>query len=256
MNPIKFSIIASLFVVSLSSARADLIGNEEDLFDLAVEDTYGKTTKEIHSENLEAYRKFVAADVDTDKDWDRPKYLSPANASHIYDEASENEVVSLYKYSKYDPKNSGIGFCFGRAMFVHLELRHHGFDRDLIKKAFVVGSMETPDGAKWGWHVTTIAQSLNAEGKEIWVAIDPIAGVMEVSKWYGEMRKSYSKDKKLKLYITQAGRFGPMGTVYEQSQLEHTFYNNYFTDMDKWFDLESRTTAHYKKPFVEYSVNK
>ena len=254
MNPLKTkATFYTLFsLISAFTAQAQtIVPSSIDLFARASTDISGKTPDQVHAENLKNFETFITLDIDTNRDFDQAKFLKPSYAQEVIREAAKNPVVSTFQTSKYDPRNEGIGFCFGRAMFVHLELAHRGFDRDSIKKAFVVGPMKTPDGNRWGWHVTTIVQTKNTAGKETWLAIDPITGVKEVTIWYNEMRNNYSTDKKLKLYITSPDRFGAGSSRYEETSLKNSFYNNYFEDMDKWFDQESRTTDHYKLPVAE-----
>jgi len=248
----KFLTLVAALVLWATLTHAQLVDNDEGLFELASRDTRGMQIPAIHADNLADLKKFIDFDVttlnsDRGVDANKPKNLHKLDGADALKAVEANPVVSLYSYNKYDPRNEGIGFCFGRAMFVHLELVQRGIDRRSVQKAFVVGHMQTPDGGQWGWHVTTIAQSKNAQGKEIWLAIDPIVGrVIEVGEWYKLMRDSYSTDKKLKLYITHSTRFGPRG-VYDEDQIRNAFYNNYFTDMMKWFDKESRA-GRYNTP--------
>jgi hypothetical protein len=224
---------------------AQIIPNNIDLFSTYHRDILNKKPDVIHRDNLRHLNNFKAFDVeslslDRGNDYHRPKFLHPINIRQALVETYYNPVVALYNNSVYDPKNKGIGFCFGRAMFVHLYLMQRGLDRRSIQKAFVIGSMETPDGKKWGWHVTTIARTKDDNNQEVWVAIDPILNeIMIVDEWYQKMRNNFSKDKKLKLYITFPTRFGPAGSYHEKA-IRDKFYNNYFTDMMNWFDEESR----------------
>jgi len=251
-----FKLIA-LIAFLTAPTFAQIIKDPVDLYRQASIDTYNRNTDKIHQDNLDNYKKFVELDINTiqDDSYNRAKYLSPTVANEVYRTASLNPVVSLIKTLKYDPKNLGIGYCFGRAMFINIDLAFRQFDRDSIKKAFVVGTMQTPDGASWGWHVTTIVQSKDPKTKkEIWLAIDPIAGVKEVTEWYNEMRNEYSTDKKLKLYITTSDRIGTNGSVYEEL-LKHTeYYNNYFSDMMNWFEEQSKSNnKSYITPVKEYN---
>jgi hypothetical protein len=250
----NLSPMALVFLLLSFSAQAQVVSNTEDLFDLANDTIAGKTTAQVDRENRELYEDFVRAEnKDTDDAWMRPKNLNPRYASELLRSAETNPVVSLYQYHRYDPKNQGIGFCFGRALFVHVELAYRGFDRDSVRKAFVVGPMKTPDGASWGWHVTTIAQSVNAQGQEEWLAIDPIAGVKPVMQWYNEMYTRYSTDKKLKLFVTQPTRFGPSGySHYSESALADPFYNHYFEDMMGWFEKQSEAGIYDSNQIQEF----
>lgn len=205
-------------------------------------DTYGKTAKDIQAMGLQEYAKFLTIDVNHhqwnvhyNRDINKPKTITQEQASRVMDAASTNPVVALYQRTKYDPKEQGIGFCFGRAMFVDLYTAMNGLDRGSIKKAFVVGPMSGGGSMIWGWHVTTIVQSKDRAGREMWLAIDPVVGTpMEVTAWYKYWLRS-STNGKLKLYITESGKFSQMAYRYDYSTFNHPFYNNYFTDMLKWF---------------------
>lgn len=219
-------------------AQGRILKASNNLFETYEEETQGKSSQTIIREGLRDYRQFVATDVNAisgwaDKDAGKPQVLSVKNASRALDRAMSNPVVSLDMYSKYDPKNKGIGFCFGRAMFLNTYLAMANFNRANIKKAFIIGSMSK--GA-WAWHVTTIAQSVDKKGDEIWLALDPVIGeVMEVQKWYKYWQGS-SDDGKLRLYITEAGKFAAASGAYDERGIEDRFYNNYFKDMMKWFE--------------------
>jgi len=221
---------------------------EEDLFEKADIDNveysrYSKDPSEIHRENLAAITNFIGEEMDlTYANSTDVKSLSPDDVEDALEVAGENPVVSLYAYSKYDPENQGIGFCFGRAMFTNIHLAMKGVEREHIKKAFVVGEMSTGDGNQWGWHVTTIVQSLekdeNGQVREQWLAVDPIIGyAITLEEWYLEMRNNYSTDKRLRLYIAEAGKLSPRASSKYTEQLKKVeFYNNYFLDMAEWFD--------------------
>jgi hypothetical protein len=255
-------LLTFLIVASVNTSWAKFYGTDENLFNQSSRDNYRKTPAQVHAKNLAEYEAFLDLDIDEDENSlinkpgtkylaEKAKFLSPSTGRDIINVLNRNPVVSMNRYYIYDPENLGIGFCFGRAMFVHLELMQRGLDSDSSKKAFVVGSMQTPDGGGWGWHVTTIVQSKNSLGEEIWLALDPITGVVPVEQWYQKMYDEFSTDKKLKLYITSSGRFGPTGGEYDQQHIKDDFYNQYFLDMLSWFDSESKQ-GRYDSPVQEY----
>jgi len=239
----KFTFKALLVSLSLTTlVQAKLYRPLDDLNANYYYDSYGKTAKQVQSLSLKEYQDFVDMEVNSPElnyhynvDSNKPQFLSVQQASKALQAASINPVVSLYQYNKYDPREQGIGFCFGRAMFVDLYLAINNVNRGSIKKAFVVGSM-TSGGSQWGWHVTTIVQSQNKAGEEVWLAVDPIVGrVLEVTAWYKEMVKM-SDDGKLRLYIAEAGKFSQGPHRYDYRQFNHPHYNKYFIDMLKWFE--------------------
>lgn len=238
----NFKTLIAFIVLSTSVAHARLYRPLDNLDAFYAQDAR-KSAKEVQAISLKEYADFVALDTNSpalnvhyNRDEKKAKILSKELATRTLEAATYNPIVSLYQYKKYDPTNRGIGFCFGRAMFVDLYLAINNFDRGSIKKAFVVGPMATPDGGSWGWHVSTIVQSKDRSGKETWLAIDPIMGrVMDVNEWYKETMK-LSTDKKLRLFITESGKFAQTATRYDYTSFNHPFYNNYFKDMLNWFE--------------------
>jgi hypothetical protein len=235
-------IITLIFFVFSQSLYAQIYPANSSLFKEASADTYNKSSQEIHKENLAHIQHFIDFDVDTDRDnangyaksipWDVAYEINYVMMDH--------PVISMHwdTYIRYDPENKGIGFCFGRAMFANIELEYRQLDSDSIKKAFAIGPMTTGGETSWSWHVTTIAQSFDEQGNEFWIAIDPVTGVSTLREWYAEMFNDFSTDQKLKIYITEAGKFGPHPGSYDEDHLDNEFYNDYFVDMMDWFSDE------------------
>lgn len=256
----RFSFLFFVVLFSATSLQAKIWSEKVNLMNQQYIDTYYKTPEQIDASNREHLKQFIDIEVEgrsdiriNNVDADDAKFLNPRIARDVLRVLDYHPVVSLYNYNKYDPKNQGIGFCFGRAMFVHLELAMRNLDRDSIKKAFVVGPMSTGDGNSWGWHVTTIAQSKDRNGNEIWLALDPVTGLKTLKQWYEEMYEYFSTDKRLKIYVTEAGKFGPSPGFYSHPQLEHEFYNNYFNDLDKEF-VKASKAGKYDNPIPEYQI--
>lgn len=240
MAAVKFAV---LFFSFTTIASAQLYRPLDDLNYAYQRDIRGKTPRQIQDLSLKEYQAFIGLDVNTprynvhyNRDSGKAKLINSQKATVALEAALYNPIVSLYQYKKYDPNDRGIGFCFGRAMFIDLYLAINNLDRGSIKKAFVVGPMSTGDGGSWAWHVTTIVQSKDRSGRETWLAIDPIMQeVMDVKQWYKETLK-LSTDGKLRLYITEAGKFAQGASRYDYNNFNHPFYNNYFKDMLKWFE--------------------
>jgi len=231
-----------LLTLSLSS-WAQVYKANTSLSDLYSSEARSFSAEEIVNKSMVDLKALHESDLDTriDNSSGYAKFISLDEASDVKDAAMFNPVVSQFSSSKYDPNNVGIGYCFGRAMFINLDLAYRKLDRDSIKKAFVVGRMQTPDGNSWGWHVTTIVRSKDKNGLDQWLAIDPIVdGIITVEQWYNQMYENYSTDGKLRLYITETGKFGPTSGNYHQNSLTDQFYNNYFIDMLKWFEQASQ----------------
>lgn len=232
-----------LFLLLLAyGANARVYQPMEDLNQIYYQEVQGKSGKALQTLSLKDYNEFVAMETNTHErnshynvDSGKPTVLTKSQAEAVLQAVERNPVVSSYAYTKYDPYNQGIGFCFGRAMFADLYLSMNGLNRASIKKAFAVGPM-IGDQTNWGWHVATIVQSVDSTKKEVWLAIDNFTGrVMDVRLWYKALLKM-SPDGKLRLYITDAGKFGASPSRYDEVAISDRFYNNYFKDMLKWFE--------------------
>ncbi len=248
-------IIQLIILVGWQIAVAQPIVEEKNLFDLRRLDIKGKTTAQIDQSNRVHLEEFIAYDVDTPRDNSkfRAQFISPETSQEVLTKLVANPVASSSQSNKYDPKGN-IGFCFGRAMFVNLELAYRRFDRDSIKKIFAIGPMETGGSVRWEWHVATIVQSINEKAEEEWLAIDSVTGLVTLNDWYEIVYNRFSVDQKLKVYITPAGKFGGSSSFYDHDSLESDFYNEYFIDLLSWFG-EQYNQGGYKGLVVEEYAN-
>ncbi|KHD89814.1 MAG: hypothetical protein OM95_01755 [Bdellovibrio sp. ArHS] len=158
--------------------------------------------------------------------------VSAQQAQAIIQKTNQNEVTGYRGGQKYDPKGI-VGFCFGRALYAHLELLRHGVSKDAIKKVFVVGPMRT-GSIDWQFHVTTIVKASDHSG---WYAVDTFIGrPVPLEEWFKNFQK-YSTDGKLRLFVTEPNKIGPSAWEYnvKPGGLMDPFYNNYFKDMFEYF---------------------
>ena len=218
------------------------------LFDMQYEEADNSTPEEIDQLNQEAidelYDYRVTRKVHTFKGT-RANSVTLDFAEELIRSIDEHPVVSSFAYSKYDPEDRGIGFCFGRAAYAHIALMEMGVNKDAVKKAWAVGHMKN-GGNNWGWHVTTLVLAKNGQ----WVAIDNVPGgqVLEVSEWI-KYFKRWSTDQKLRLYISNPKKFTPSPGTYERNSLgldtdkDNDWYNGYFKDLMKWFRKNNVQTA-------------
>ena len=72
--------------------------------------------------------------------------------------------------------------------------------------------------------------------------------------WYQEMYGKYSTDKKLKLYVTEVGKFGASPSPYDTRAMTNPFYNRYFQDMMDWFKEQSQQERYQSKKIDDYKV--
>lgn len=113
--------------------------------------------------------------------------LSIGEMNILFQNAVNHPVAKLSKENikKYDPDGI-IGFCFGRAMTVHLLARKMGVSSTSLKKMFVIGDLRSGKDPEWRFHVTTLVKNEKGE----WFAVDPIMkGPMDVRDWIKTVQK-------------------------------------------------------------------
>ena len=124
--------------------------------------------------------------------------LTKGERDQLFALASGHPVAGLGAIGKYDHQPTGVGtgevgFCYGRAMVVHLLARKMGLDPKSIQKLFVAGDLNNGEGTRWRFHVTTLV--LGDDGKQY--AIDPIMpsmgqpGVSEPYAWMKAVKDEF-----------------------------------------------------------------
>lgn len=174
----------------------------------------------------------------------RAEGVTYEQALKIVQMTNQNDVTGNRSHSKYDP-NGIRGFCFGRALYAHLELLRHGVDAQAIKKVFIVGPMK--NGVDWQFHVTTVVRAKDKNG---WYAVDTFTGrPMLLEEWFSRFT-GYSTDKKLRMYVTRPAKIGPSSWEYNTKPggLFDPFYNSYFKDM---FEMFRKTRVSSSEKFVQ-----
>lgn len=163
----------------------------------------------------------------------------------LLNQSTDHPVISMQHADEYNP---GTGFCFGRAMYFHLELLRLGISKDSIFKLYIVGNMSTGT-ADWKWHVTTVVYTAELG----WVAIDPVIGkVISVPDWVIKINK-YAKNGRLRLYLENSDRVIPYGDKHSNfpthygsrtdggnSKFFASEYNGYFADMFSYLRSASK----------------
>lgn len=161
--------------------------------------------------------------------------ISIDQAQNLLDSINEHPVVGDKAYDSYNRKGTEIGFCFGRAAYVHLALLRMGVKKDAIKKIWTVG--ETGGEVNWIYHVATAVRTTDGN----WTVIDNFVGhLLTAQEWASEMREM-TVDGKKATFITDAKRFHPGADKYTRVELglnltkQADFYQHYFKDLFKWF---------------------
>lgn len=186
--------------------------------------------QKIHHSNRQVIREIEQLEVAQDSN--RVTSLSEKELRKFFNYAVHHPVAGIDALKKYDP-NGSIGFCFGRALFIHLELLRRGVAKESIKKVFVVGEMleVDPTTAKqtiWQFHVATAVKG--ADGQ--WWVIDPSYGLSELRAWYKFM-KTMAINGRISVFNTPLSKIGPSAWEYniQEGGLFDPSYNNYFKDL-------------------------
>lgn len=201
--------------------------------------------------NMQFYQKYVREKSDQE--------ISALNSSMLNElnnlpynpkrEISANEIEELFQVVKgknvikkscaavneYDPHNQ-VGFCFGRAMFSHLEALKFKIDKELILKFWLVGEFEN---AHWNHHV---AVGVRGNDKK-WYIVDPLFDQIFLAEHYLEIFNSKFGNR-LALVPSSPKRFLSAKAIkddnyagYQKRHLYHDFsslqiyWKEFFTDL-------------------------
>jgi hypothetical protein len=134
------------------------------------------------------------------------KSLSKIERQKVFTAAVNHKVASMDMLWKYDPTGE-IGFCFGRAMAVHLIARRQGLAESSIRKLFIIGDLRSGEAPEWRFHVTTLVKG--NEGN--WYAIDPLmtpplaAGTpLSVQGWIEIVQATWDRQHRARFYQVSA----------------------------------------------------
>lgn len=129
--------------------------------------------------------------------------LNEVQRERLFRNARYHKVASLEKLPEYDPSGL-IGFCFGRAMTVHLLARKMGLGSASVRKLFVIGDLRSGPNPEWRFHVTTLVKGDDGE----WWAVDPImqpplswGGALKMHEWMEIVQRTWDKQKKAHFYM-------------------------------------------------------
>lgn len=146
-------------------------------------------------------------------EWYRSLDLLPATKSFLTKEerqqlfrlARHHKVAALEMVAHYDPSGE-IGFCFGRAMAVHLIARGMGLQSQSLRKLFVIGDLRSGSDPEWRFHVTTVVKGEDG----LWYSVDPImepplaSGVpLKMERWIQIVQRTWDKPKKANFYFVE-----------------------------------------------------
>jgi hypothetical protein len=155
----------------------------------------------------------------------------------------------LYTHEEHDfDLDRRLGLCFGRAMFLHLQLLRYGVNKDSIKKIFVIGPISPGSGIVWQFHVATLVK--DSKTNDWWALDTNIGKPIKVNQWIAKYQ-TMSTDKtfrifrsplvdrtlSLRFYITEPQKLGPSSWEYniKPGGLFDESYNLYFEEMFRDF---------------------
>lgn len=142
--------------------------------------------------------------------------LMTGDRAALFQRAVKHPVTDLNHLDQYDPQGF-IGFCFGRAMGVHLMGRLAGLERPSVRKLFIIGDLRSGADPEWRFHVTTLVKGQETNQ---WYAVDPImtpplapGGPLLMAEWVRIVRATWDKKKQAKLYFTSPDTVMPDVTL-------------------------------------------
>lgn len=161
--------------------------------------------------------------------------INEAQAKIIHDALQSHPIVSVEGSAKYDTRRRMVGYCFGRAAFVHWELLRRGVDPRAIAKLFVIGDLFY-ENTIWEFHVSTIVRATDGG----WWAIDGYgAAPLKLEAWSDRVKTWSHKNTKnlsMRFYFADAVKFLPLPGAYSDERLFTAIYKGFFTDIIRWFN--------------------
>lgn len=162
--------------------------------------------------------------------------VSKAQAEFILELIRKHPVVGPDAAMKYDSWNQQIGFCFGRAAFIHWELIRRGIPAQNIGKIFLIGNLalDLRTGSFWDYHMATIVRDQESG----WWVVDPLIDrILPVTEWMQKMRAWALNPKKpeIRFYFSDPIKMFPIPGAYTTERLFFEGYRGYFQDLFSWF---------------------
>ncbi len=160
-------------------------------------------------------------------------FLSFSEMQELLAATIKNKQVKESLCGSYNGSPAGIGFCWGRAMAVHLKAilpRGSNLHNKSVRKLWAVGHFHTPGNpASWDFHVTTIVRGENGA----WYAIDPFFDKpLLAEEWYARLKSTLDPDGTMRIFTSPASRFIPQKwNKYNKQDMANIFYYNFFTDL-------------------------
>jgi hypothetical protein len=159
--------------------------------------------------------------------------ITAEEARSVLEAIRSNPVVSDQGAHTYDSMAGTIGYCFGRATFVHLELLRRGVAPESIAKIFAVGSMRY-GGLYWEFHVATMVRAQDGG----WWTIDGLSKEnLKLADWMKQVQgwDVDPENPRVRFYLADAAKFQPIPGTYNIQRMHAPLYGTYFVDLENWF---------------------
>lgn len=199
-------------------------------------DYYLQQIEHLSNEEIASLNQLMADSINN--------YIPPANdhraqaidwkrAQRILDVVFDHPTIGFKADDFYSQPGEEMGFCFGRAMYMHLLALKLGIQKESIKKIWAVGPMHSDKpGIEWGYHVALLIFS-----KQGWIVLDPNSmRVLPIQEWV-RIYSLKSLDGRLRFYATGAEKFGLYSGQYSRYILgldltpSEDWFKHYFVDM-------------------------
>jgi hypothetical protein len=151
-----------------------------------------------------------------------------ALAAEVLAKVAQNPVANLMSAERYD-QGGQIGFCFGRALLVHLFLLQAGVPQDDVVKVFNLGQLRV-ERQLWSFHVTVMVR----DSRDGFLAIDPLQSAPLPYREWLELNARYDikgRFSRARFYATDPRKFLPAFGPYAVAQLEDPVIKRYFDDL-------------------------
>lgn len=197
--------------------------------DLALADKKALISKQISGLNQVGLLDFLVAN----SSFSLFSVIDKKAGEEILKNLAAHPVAGDHALAKYGENATEIGFCFGRATFVHLELLRKGIAAEKVAKIFAVGGLFN-DGIGWDYHVATVYQ----DQLGFWWVVDslltevygPEQWMKKISNWDGD-----KVNPRLRYYFSDAYKFQPQEGYYSRVRFNSPLYQGYFQDLFKWY---------------------
>jgi len=170
--------------------------------------------------------------------------MAPSSVLNSILDFTQNHPLFGVQQADYERQGAALGYCFGRATFLHLLFLRLGLQKESIQKIWVLGHIKNDrrDGF-WQFHVATMVYTDQRD----WVVLDANIGYPLSARDWVQYYEQANPDGKLRFYYTSASKFGPSLGQYNRLQLgldmamDQDWYKHYFVDMMTYFKNTSLT---------------